>query len=140
MKNRNFKMIMFFVACIILVASLLSLAKDINFFLTKQEGTAQVLSIEDMGVQKPYRVKVKYYNEWKKKDILCNATLNKSRIAEFKANSSSSVRILYASNYPKDVYLADYKAPNIGIIIFGLIFSALMGLAVYSLRDSFKKK
>jgi len=139
MENRSFKKVMFFVAIIILIASILSLIIDVNFFLNKKEAIAQVLSIEDMGVQKPYRIRLKYYNESQKKDINCTATLKKSQMAEFKANSYSTLRIYYAGNFSSDVYLADYKTPKLGIVFFDLILIVLMALAVFSLRSSFTK-
>jgi len=139
MTNRYFKIVMFFVTAILLIASLLSLIKDVNFFITKKNTTAQVLSIEDLGVLNPYKITLKYFNENEQKDIVCNVNLKKSYGNELKEKNSSFVEVHYARGFPYNVYLIDYKTPRVGIILFDIILVILMTIAVLAYKDVLKK-
>lgn len=140
MKNRYIRIVLFFIAIIILLASLLSFIKDFNFFLNRKEANAEVLSIENMGVQASYRVKLKYFNKDIKDYIICSVTLKKSYGRELNEGNNHSVDIYYVNNLFKSVYLVEYGSPRLGILFFDLIMIVLMLIAVLALKSHFKKE
>ena len=132
MQNKYVKIILFFISLFMLILFILSLVKDINFFINKTESIGQILSIEDLGVQKNYRVNFKYFNEKKNKEMFCRIDLKKNYGYDLKKAHNPYIKIYYASNFPETIYFADYGTPRQSILIFDVALIFLMTITLFA--------
>jgi len=134
MQNKIVRIIVGVIAFAVGVGSLYSLYIDSNYFTTKKEGRADILKIQDQGPQEPYLIYIAYNNEYTSKKVECSVELESSYIAQLKHNNQpgSASRVFYSKGFPQKAYLADYKSPKAGILVFDVIMVILMGIAVYA--------
>jgi hypothetical protein len=140
MKGKVLKLCIIVIALVILIASVYSLFEDVNYFITKREAVANILSIKDNGVQQPFGVTVVYFNYYLNKDISCIVNLKKSIGNALIADNISETNIFYAKHFPKTVYLVKYKAPRIGVVFIDLMLIVFMVVAIWANIGIFKRE
>jgi hypothetical protein len=140
MRNNYVTILTLILSSIILVMFIININKDIIFFSTEKETAASVLLMNNPGAQSPYRVTLKYFNEYLAKDVTCNINVKKSYGNKIKERNSGVVNINYGKAFPQNVYLTDYETPNIGLVFFDILIIVIMLISVWvSFRTLIKK-
>ncbi|MBN9379634.1 MAG: hypothetical protein J0H74_02635 [Chitinophagaceae bacterium] len=114
--------------------------KDIIYFSSKRKTVASILKMSNPGPQIPYRVTLKYFNDYLGKEVTCSINVKKSYGNKIKEGNSKIVNINYGNRFPENIYLTDFETPSIGLILFDILVIAIMlASAVISFRLLIKK-
>jgi hypothetical protein len=121
------------------MGSVFSLVQDVIYFSSRIETTAQIVSIENLGSQEPYRVLVKYFNKYVGEDISCKVLLKKSGRVKIDKIEKGYANIYYSKYFPCAIYFVELNAPALGVLFIDGIMIVLMSLSIWTFKDGFKK-
>lgn len=113
------------------VFGILSLIDNVFFIVMKKETNAEIIKVESLPLPKPYKVTLKYYNEYLNKTIVSYIDDIDGIYGEKLPKPTGNVSIYYKRYFPKEIYLIDYRYPNSGYVILNIVFLVIIGLAVY---------
>lgn len=113
------------------ILGILSLTDDVSFMITKKEANAEVIKIQSLSLPKPYKVTLKYYNEYVNESIISYIDNIDGIYGGKLPKATGHVTIYYRKYFPKEIYLADYHVPGIGYIILNIVFLVIMFIAIY---------
>ena len=121
-KNKIFVLI---IVISFLIISLFSFVDNVLYFITRQEGKAEITRIEKLASPKPYKVYLVYYNSYTQNSEKTYIKNIDEPYGE-KLNVHSQKDIFYRKYFPSEIYLKDYKSPTIGYLVLSLIFLIIM--------------
>jgi hypothetical protein len=126
--------IVLLVGLILTAGFLFSLVKDGIFFLTRQDVTGKVISIEDSQTKGKSVVKVQFYTI-NNEAVTSVIRLSRNSSIELRESNTSEVKVQYSTIMPVIAYLSDYNTPRIGILLFDTI---IFLLGVIAIKASYK--
>lgn len=138
MRNNYVTIAILIFSSIILVMFIININRDIIFFSSKKETTANILLMDNPGPQTPYRVTLKYFNDYLEKEVTCTIKIKKSYGKKIKEKNTGLVNINYGKGLPQNVYLADFESPNIGLIVLDVFIIVIMFAAAWKSFRSLK--
>lgn len=111
-----------------------ALYTDLNYFITKKAGTAEVLKMYETRGRKPMHIEFRYYNSFINETITCTLGVEQHDVMSLrqKYKQQNHVEIFYAANNPCGIYINGINAPRWPIIIFEVVMIVLMLFAGYS--------
>lgn len=118
------------VEILIFILGIWAFSQDITFFLTKKEASAEVIKLEKLPLPKPYKITLKYFNDFENKYIITYIDDIDGRYGQ-SLNSKKQLNIFYKKSSPHIIYLVDYKYPNLGNLILYILFLLIMIIAIF---------
>lgn len=111
-----------------------ALYTDLNYFITKKAGMAEVLKVYETKEWKPMHIELRYYNRVINETITCTLGVEQHDVISLKqkCKQQNHVEIFYAANNPCGIYIKGINAPHWPIIIFEVVMIGLMLFAGYS--------
>jgi hypothetical protein len=117
---------------ILIIGMLFALVEDLDFFITRKEGNANIISI-NYGNSR-IKIYISYFNNYLDKIVYTTISAEisyKNKIQELRSSS----KIYYPKRFPKSVYFMDLNVPQIGILIFEALFTIMMlSIFLYSIK------
>jgi len=117
-----------------------AMMQDVTFLSTKKEANAEVIKLEKLPLPDPYKITVKYYNEYEHTNIVSYVDNIDGIYGKMLPPIKSHINIFYKKSLPKVIYLVDYKYPNNGNIILYIVFLLILVVAIIfqfiALKDS----
>lgn len=142
MKNRIKYGVTLLLSICICIGTLYALYTDLNYFLTKKEGSAEILKVNETRDRKPFYVHLRYHNDFINK--MTSSTINVGKydaqkiMDEYKRRNEIS--IFYAKDYPDKIYVADINAPRWLILVFEVSMITIMIFSIYACIKALRRK
>jgi hypothetical protein len=116
-----------------------SFVKDVLYFSSRMETTAEIVSVENLGSQKPYRVLVKYFNRYSGQDISCEVLLKKSSKVTIDKLSNGYANIYYHKYMPCAIYFVEFNTPTLGVFFMDGVLIVVMSFSVWASKDDLRE-